>query len=123
MLKLQKTTVKVVALSVFVSIFTPFVAFAQASTVQGLIVIIGNIIRLATPVVVGLALLYFFWGLAKFILRADDEVERAKGKQIMIWGILALFVILTIFGIITVLQNTFISNAGPGINIQINIPF
>ncbi len=119
--KFQNSAVKAVTFGALVSILAPFIAFAAASTVQGLIVIIGNIIGLATPVVVALALLYFFWGLAKFILHADDETEREKGKKIMVWGIIALFVILTIWGIIALLQNTFISNTRSGININIQI--
>ena len=102
---------KVVTLSVLMFLLTPFIAFAQAGTVQQLIGIVGGIIALAIPVVISLALLYFFWGLAKFILHADDESERAKGKSIMVWGIVALFVIVTVWGIIAVLQSTFI---GPG---------
>ena len=102
--------VKVITFGAFAFLLTPFIAFAlHVSTVEDLIFVIGNIIRLATPVVAALALIYFFWGLSKFILHADDETERAKGKQIMIWGIVALFVMLTIWGIIRVLQFTFIS--------------
>ena len=111
MSKLQHNTAKVITFSVLASLLTPFVAFAQAGTVQQLIGIVGGIIALAIPVVISLALLYFFWGLAKFILHADDESERAKGKSIMVWGIVALFVIVTVWGIIAVLQSTFI---GPG---------
>jgi len=108
MSKLQYNMAKVITFSALTFLLAPFVAYAAAFTVQGLILIVGNIIALATPVVVALALIYFFWGLSKFILHADDETERAKGKQIMMWGIVALFVMLTIWGIIRVLQLTFI---------------
>ena len=111
MSKLQYNTAKVITFGALTFLLTPFIAFAQAGTVQQLIGIVGGIIALAIPVVISLALLYFFWGLAKFILHADDENEREKGKKIMVWGIVALFVIVTVWGIIAVLQNTFI---GPG---------
>ncbi|MCH8050378.1 hypothetical protein IIB51_03205 [Patescibacteria group bacterium] len=109
--KLEYNTAKVITFGALTFLFAPFIAFAQAGTVQQLIGIVGGIIALAIPVVISLALLYFFWGLAKFILHADDESERAKGKSIMVWGIVALFVIVTVWGIIAVLQSTFI---GPG---------
>ena len=89
-----------------------FIVFAQAGTVQQLIGIVGGIIASIIPIVIALALLCFVWGLAKFILHADDENERAKGKNIMVWGIVALFVIVTVWGIIAVLQNTFIGSGG-----------
>ena len=111
MSKLQYNTAKVITFGALTFLLTPFIAFAQAGTVQQLIGIVGGIIASIIPIVIALALLFFFWGLAKFILHADDENERAKGKNIMVWGIVALFVIVTVWGIIAVLQNTFI---GPG---------
>ena len=89
-------------------LITPFVAFA-AIDVNDLIDTLTDIAFSLIPVVATLALLYFFWGLAKFILRAGDETELAKGKQIMIWGIAALFVITTIWGILVLLQSTFVA--------------
>lgn len=68
---------------------------------------IGDLIELATPIVVALALLYFFWGLAQYILNAGDENKKKEGREIMIWGIVALFVMVSIWGIINVIQDTF----------------
>jgi len=107
----RHSTIRAVSLGTSALFLAPFIVFAAATTIQGLIGIIVGILRLLVPVVIALALLYFFWGLAKFILRADDEAEREKGKQIMLWGIIALFVILTIWGIIAVLQTTFVRPA------------
>jgi thiol:disulfide interchange protein len=75
--------------------------------IQGLIAIVHQLINLVTPVVIALALLFFFWGLATFILGSSNEEERKKGRNIMIYGILALFIMVSIWGIIAVLQNTF----------------
>ena len=94
-------------------LITPFVVFAQVDNIDQLISTLTDIIVSIIPVVVVLAILFFFWGLAKFILHADDETERAEGKQIMIWGIIALFVIITIGGIIVLLQSTFVEPIDP----------
>jgi len=56
---------------------------------------------------VALALLYFFWGIALFILNAANEEARTTGRQKMIWGIIGLFVIISIWGILAVVNNTF----------------
>jgi hypothetical protein len=85
--------------------FAPLAAFAVAN-VQNALLLIGNLINTATPIVVALALLGFFWGLAIFIFSAGDEKKRGQGRNIMIWGILALFVMLSVFGIIATLQST-----------------
>ncbi|MEK7613764.1 MAG: pilin [Patescibacteria group bacterium] len=86
--------------------------------IENILRIIGELINLATPIVVALALLYFFWGLASYILKAGEEDGRKKAKDTMIWGILALFVMVSVWGIINVVRDTFeIDN-----NNQIDIP-
>lgn len=50
-------------------------------------------------------LVFFFWGLAKYIFGgAEDKI---KGKNLMIWGVLAIFVAASIWGIVAVLKTTF----------------
>lgn len=68
---------------------------------------IGTILSSFTLILAGLALLYFFWGLIKFIVRAGDEEGRKEGKKAMMWGIMALFVMVSIWGIVTLLQSAF----------------
>ena len=84
----------------------PSIAFAQ-TTGFGIISELGRIVQAITPVIVALALLYFFWGLAKYILAAGDESAQSDGKKIMIMGIIALFVIVSVWGLVQVLNSTF----------------
>ncbi|MCL9971946.1 MAG: pilin [Candidatus Pacebacteria bacterium] len=91
--------------------FAPALAFAE--TLGGILDTIGQLIGAATPIVVALALVYFFWGLGQFILGSADEGKRKEAISIMIYGIIALFVMVSIWGIINVLQTTFsISGSG-----------
>lgn len=92
----------------------PVIAFAQLAqgdpdlgNLTTLIRSVGRIIDLLLPIVAALALLYFFWGLAKFILAAGDEEAREKGKSIMIWGIVALFVLASVWGLVSFLGTAF----------------
>ncbi|MCI0619847.1 pilin [Candidatus Wolfebacteria bacterium] len=73
---------------------------AQLGNIEDIVDGIGRIVSLLTPIVVGIALLAFFWGLAKFIFSAGDEEARKAGKQIMIYGIIALFIMISIWGIV-----------------------
>ncbi len=61
---------------------------------------LGGLVNTLILVVAALALLYFFWGLAKFILNAASEDAQKEGKNIMKWGIVALFVMVSIWGIV-----------------------
>jgi hypothetical protein len=72
----------------------------QLDNVETFFESISRIINLLLPVVIALALLFFFWGLAKFILAAGDEVDKEKGRNMMIWGIVALFVMVSVWGLI-----------------------
>ncbi|KKS04695.1 MAG: hypothetical protein UU82_C0010G0020 [Candidatus Nomurabacteria bacterium GW2011_GWC2_41_8] len=60
------------------------------------------------PLIFALATVMFVWGMVNFfILNADEEVKRAQGKQFMIWGIVALAVMLSVWGLVGILGSTF----------------
>lgn len=60
------------------------------------------------PLIFALAVVMFVWGTIKFfIINSDEEAKRAQGKQFMIWGIVALAVMLSIWGLVAILGSTF----------------
>jgi len=74
--------------------------------IKDLITAVGGLINPLIVILVGVALLVFFWGLAKFIFRVGgDENAVEGGKRLMIWGLIALFVMLSVWGIIRFMQN------------------
>lgn len=80
----------------------------EPSTFKDFVDIFLDLIKVTIPVISGLTLLTFFWGLAKFIMAVGgDEKAVAEGKNLMIWGILGLFVMLTIWGILHFLTDQF----------------
>lgn len=97
-----------------VSFVFPIIASAQSlRTLETLVREAGNIIRLTTPIVFGLALLFFIWGMAIFILNAGEPKMREEGKQRMIWGIVAMFVIISIFGLAEFINRSLGINPNP----------
>ena len=87
----------------------PLLAFAQntGQDIGGILEEMGSLIGFATPIVVALALFAFFWGLAMFIFNSGNEEGRKQGSKIMIWGIIALFVMVSVWGLVKVLGTTF----------------
>ena len=60
------------------------------------------------PLIFALAMVFFVWGVVKFfIINAGEEAKKSESKQYMIWGIVALAVMLSIWGLVAVLGTTF----------------
>lgn len=84
----------------------PAIAFAQVGQgVVDIVTAVGNIVRLAVPILVTLAVAVFFWGLVKYIMNANDEGAKAEGKTLMIWGMIAIFVMVALWAILGWFQN------------------
>lgn len=79
----------------------PMAASAQElGNLENLLEAVKRLVELALPLVVALALLGFFWGLAKFIFAQGNEDKKEDGKRIMIWGVVALFVMVSVWGLV-----------------------
>ncbi|RJR14148.1 hypothetical protein C4585_00640 [Candidatus Parcubacteria bacterium] len=63
-----------------------------------------SIIDMGTGVLIVLGFAVYFWGISINILEFEDDPE--KRKAYFIWGILVLFVMVSIWGIINLLGNT-----------------
>jgi len=93
----------VLCLALFV--FLPQVAGAQdAKTVVIKVteIIGGSLIKL----VFTLGFLYFFWGVVQYVINPEEE-KKAKGKQMIINGLLALTIMFAVYSLITIIRNTF----------------
>ena len=90
-----------------ISLLMPHFAFAAITNFASFVGLVIKILSLLIPIVISLALLAFLWGITVFILNAGDAQKRSEGKQIMIWGIIALFVMLSVWGLVRLLQSTF----------------
>lgn len=53
------------------------------------------------------ALVVFLWGLVQFLASDMTDDNREKGKQKIIWGVVGLFIMLSVYGIINLILNTF----------------
>jgi hypothetical protein len=74
---------------------------------EGLVDYFGCILaRSVVPVLFALALVVFLWGVTQFIMNSADENKRAQGKQFMVWGIIGLFVMFSVWGLVLLLQAT-----------------
>lgn len=84
------------------SLVVPFVSYAWSlgvstdSTFSSFIDEVLSVIYVIIPILSTIAFIVFFWGLSKFILNSGSKEGIEKGKDYMLWGILALFILLTV---------------------------
>lgn len=85
---------------VFILVALPVLAgAADLSQTDSLLKTADRIItRTVVPLVFVLALLFFFWGVAKYI--KNEGQGKDDGKKIMVWGVVALFVASSIWGLV-----------------------
>ncbi len=95
--------------SAFLLSFTP--VHAQDLSYFGILLgEFGGVIVTAVPVLIALALALFIWGGVVFVFSAGDDTKRKEGQKRMIWGIVGLFVIVSVWGFVKLLQTFFAAN-------------
>ncbi len=131
----RNTMKKIFATLLVFSLFVPsFVAFAQVGTspnggnsffspagsdygegfqetsgpkdLKWLIGLFISLLNRIMPLIFTLALVVFLWGALKFVRTESDE-ERKTGREFMLWGIIGLFVMFSVWGLVNILVNTF----------------
>jgi hypothetical protein len=102
-------------------LMAPFAVHAAGADLQSTIEVLWSIVVALIPITSTAAFLFFFWGLAKYILDAGNFDKKEEGKEIMTWGLLAIFLLVTIWGTIGFLQQTVGNTGGPG-EVQVVIP-
>ena len=78
------------------------------------------IIDPAILVVFSFGFLIFMWGLVQFLVNVENSSKREEGKQHMLWGIVGMLIMVSVYGIIALLDNTFQLGALNGGNFDVN---
>lgn len=88
------------------SVFLPVTAFAQTS-VEGFVERLIGILNSVIPFIIALAVIWFLWGVAQFVMSAGDEDARKKGRDQIIWGLVGLTVIFAFWGLVNIVLGSF----------------
>ncbi len=95
-------------LSLVSTSFLPMVAFAAPVTdIDSFINVTGNLMNKVAPLIIGVAFLWFLWGVVKYVTAGDNEDTQKESRNMMIYGIIALFVMTSVWGLVNVLAGTF----------------
>ncbi|MEK7551898.1 MAG: hypothetical protein AAB534_00595 [Patescibacteria group bacterium] len=56
---------------------------------------------------IGVSVVVFLWGIVEFIAKFDSEEVKERGKRNMFWGLIGMFIMFGVFGIIRLILGTF----------------
>ena len=76
--------------------------------------IVDLIVNPAIYVVFSFGFLMFVYGIVEFLRELSKGGDTTTGKQHMLWGIVGMFIMVSVFGIIHLLNSTFGFGLGPG---------
>ncbi len=82
-------------------VFAPFVA--SADIMQK---INENILQPFINILFAGAIMYFLFGVMKFVLNQDNETEQEEGKRHMLYGIIGIAIMVSAWGILHFVDST-----------------
>ncbi len=91
--------------------FAPMVAFAQVMgtdrTLTGVVSWIKLVMNAATGLILAAAVVVFVWGTFTFVMAAGNDEERKVGRDRIIYGLIGIAVMVSVYGLVALLTGTF----------------
>ncbi len=99
-------------------------ACTTLNTYSNLVSCAIGIINSVIPVIVAITVLYIIWG--AFNLTKSEGEDRKKWGQVILYGVVGLFIMVSIYGIVNILVGTFGFGANsittPNISVGVQSP-
>lgn len=94
-----------------IGFLVPSIVHAAPQTFAQLVGIAIGIINPLAGLLITCAILFFFFNIIRFIYSAGSE-GREKYRENIIWSIIAIFVLVSVFGLARLVSNTFLGGGG-----------
>ena len=103
---------KFIAIVSGAAFLSPMLAFAQQLTdINAVSTKATNIGSLVIGLAISLAVIWIIISVVRYLIAGGEE-DRKKGGMAILWGVIGLFVILSIWGLVNILRNSFQTQAG-----------
>jgi len=118
----MKKIFAVVTFGSLIAVFAPLMASAQSLSALNNINDVSDrftsILNTATVLIVSVAVIWIIINVVIYLVGGKDSEKRHEGLMRIVWGIVGLFVIISIWGLVSILKNSFGTNntASQGIN-------
>jgi hypothetical protein len=81
-------------------------------TLEQIVSRVVALLRNLVPLIIGLAVVAFLYGMLGYMMNIGDETKRKESIRYMISGIVGLFVMVSIWGIVIIVTRTLGFNFG-----------
>ncbi len=97
---------KIFGTAVIVSTFTPIIALAATNwELADVIYLVMRYLNMILILLMAVAVVFFVYNIIMYYVKPNEN--RSEAHQYLMWSIIGFFVILSFWGIVNVLQNTF----------------
>lgn len=97
-------------LAIVLAGLSPMMALAQQNNpalgLGGLFDLSQIFLTRAVLLIISLAVVWFMYNVFRYVI-VDTEAEKTIAKSQMVWGIIGIFVMVSIWGLVAILQMTF----------------
>lgn len=101
---MQKVVVYSISLAL---LFLPLISHAAPTNFRDFVGVIVSLINNSiVPLFFGIALVIFLWGVFRYFI-ADSSEAKERGRNLLVWGILALVVMVGVWGLVLIVTRTF----------------
>ena len=105
----QKQKIKIGVLSIMGMVFLPVFVLAAPKSFSQFTDQILLWIDFAIPITLSLAVLFFFKNIFISVIQPDNKEQLTKLKKNTLWGIATIFLMVSIWGVVALLRNTFLT--------------
>jgi hypothetical protein len=84
----------------------PMLTFAQGANAFSILDTLRSLVDRLIPFFIAAGLAYFIFGIVKYVIAGDSD-DKEKARHVIVQGLIGLFIMLSVWGIIGVFQRTF----------------
>jgi len=79
----------------------------QITDLRSLILYIRETLDIIIPIIIGIAVVVFLWRMMDYIRAGDSDTKRTEARKFVLFAVIALFVMVSIYGLVNILSRTF----------------
>lgn len=88
------------------SVIRPDGSCPSSSNAWGFLSTIQGLLNAVVPILISLGIVYLVWGIVQYMI-GDSEEAKTKGKERVIFGLVGLAIIISVWGLVSIITKTF----------------